>query len=75
MLSSVKGFVGSALPCEHLARVTGDESILRLGGGKGLSLGFWAQLLSQWACRSFAPGPWWTGLSFALWPVGQLKRS
>lgn len=57
MLSSVKGFVGSALPCEHLARVTGNESILRLGGGKGLSLGFWAQLLSQLACRSFAPGP------------------
>lgn len=53
-----------------MAKVKGNEPILRLGHG--------AQLLSQLACRTLgrsdAHSPWWAGLAFALWPVGQLEE-
>lgn len=70
MLSNGKGFMDSGLS-KLKAKVKGNEPVLRLGHG--------AQLLSQLACRTLgrsdAHSPWWAGLGFALWPVGQLEGS
>lgn len=52
VLSSGKGSWIPTLPYEHMARVTGNKSILRLGGAEGLSLGDLGSATLTVGCRT-----------------------
>lgn len=65
-----------AFSCEHMARVTGNEFILRVGA-KGLSSGLWAQVVPtglQALGQVLCPQPLVDKVGLCLWQVGQLKR-